>query len=480
MYKFILGSLVFGMVAAFFAVVLTNPSTPTFAGNPTPTFTPTCTHVYPPGKWTPTPLPAGTQTPTPVPYADCQYMQDPYGDWDLSLTPTRVGGALTAFTIPFWRLDVDNNGTFNSLDQGLVASCVAVPLDCKTQLAAQPTITPTATATPIPRNKYEWPFAHDSFWNMPIGSNATMVAANLGTPQAYNAVYKFFYEVEWIHLNPSAPTQTVRTNASGGTCNGSTGTSTARMADSWGIRQFGNDTGAVLRSDNDTVLEFYNGCRDYNVDGSNDPKLHIGSGTSCEHDLEGAATAVAYCGHAGSGLGALGGSLRVWEVAKAGQAIRHALKLTLPATRLTDDAGSGCSNGYRWPAAVADTGWDDTSPPNAHHYSGSTAGLCMGALLALDGDTNCATLVSQEISQRICAALRDFGAYVVDIHPEEQDGTPQDWRPFSLNGEEAVEDMLDEPEMITLISNLLLVINNSSTDVGGGGTPLVPTAVPFP
>jgi hypothetical protein len=95
----------------------------------------------------------------------------------------------------------------------------------------------------------------------------------------------------------------------------------------------------------------------------------------------------------------------------------------------------------------------------------------MGSLLALPPSTPCNT--GAELTRRVCAALRDYGAYVVDIHP-----TTSSWRPFTLNLESGT-DPLNGNEMIGLFQQLQVIVNNGSGNIGGGGTPRAPLAPPI-
>lgn len=70
------------------------------------------------------------------------------------------------------------------------APLIAVLAACGGGSAASPSPAPSGDAgPPYPaaailsnglRNKYEWPFASDSIWNVPIGSEARYVPAGIG------------------------------------------------------------------------------------------------------------------------------------------------------------------------------------------------------------------------------------------------------------------------------------------------------------
>lgn len=319
--------------------------------------------------------------------------------------------------------------------------------------------TPTATATPLARNKFLQPFASDSPWNMPIGSGATPTAANLGTP--------IQWETEWeiIGMDPAAPSRsTFNRNSYDAACSGGTSFGSFPVPDGLTTPLTGggyqpNNAGAFIKADGTTIQEglWVARCT------STGPLYWGLVSHSPTHSIYGSGVGI-YAGHGGSGLSAVGGSLRAWEV-PAGVAIRHALKLTLPASTLSNDQVGACDGGYRWPAITADTGWQSS-------YTGSVPSLCMGSLLMLPGASACDT--GAELTRRICAALRDYGAYVVDIHP-----TASGWRPFTINAEVNSAPPFNASEMFALFAQLQVVTNNASGAVGGGGTPRVPLAPPI-
>jgi hypothetical protein len=296
---------------------------------------------------------------------------------------------------------------------------------------------------------------------MPIGTGAQYSPANLGVPSNY------FTEDEFLYLDPTAPIRTLSGDGHAwpASCSGGPDNVQVRVRDGATIPSGGasyqpNNTGAALLADNsDVVQEFFASCRN-NGGGT----LYAGW-VLCQHSLRGSGLG-SFCAHGGSGLTAVGGSLRVWETAP-GTPIRHALKLTMPVSTLSDDQVGECDGGYRWPAIAADGGWNDVGGNS--NYSGSVNQLCMGALLALPPGTNCGALVTGELSQRICAALRDYGAYVVDVHPY-----GPTWRPFTINGEVGVGSMISGSQMITLFNSLQVVVNNGPGTVGSPRVPLAP------
>lgn len=286
----------------------------------------------------------------------------------------------------------------------------------------------------------------------------------------------YYHEDEFVLLNPNAPLRTLRDNGAWpATCGGGTDKGQVRVPDGYLIDE-GNDSympnnaAGSIRSDGRTIQEFLFASR---CSGTGD--IFTGY-TLCSHDIYGNGGIGQYCAHGGSGLSSVGGSLRVWETTGTAP-IAHALKLTMPSYVL-----SNCSGGYRWPAIAADTGFGDSG--SWQYYAGSNCNLRMGSLLAIPANADCNTLVSAGLGRRICKALQDYGAYVVDVHPSWNAGCQcanTNWRPMTINGEIGTGDAMYavESQLLTLFENLHVVSNNSSSNVGGGGTPRVPLAPPI-
>lgn len=304
---------------------------------------------------------------------------------------------------------------------------------------------------------------------MPIGSGATYVDANL--PRT-----NFYHEDEFVLLNPGAPLRTLRDNGAWpATCGGGSVEGQIRVPDGYLIEEgnssyMPNNAAGGIQSDGRTIQEFLYASR---CSGTGDIFTGL---TLCSHDIYGNGGIGQYCAHGGSGLSSVGGSLRVWEV-NSSAPIAHALKVTMPSYLL-----SNCSSGYRWPAIAADSSFNDSG--SWQYYAGSNCNLRMGALLAIPPSLNCDTLVAAALARRICKAMQDYGAYVVDVHPSWNAGCQcprTDWRPMTINGEIGTGDATTAvgSQLLTLFENLHVVSNNSSSSVGGGGTPRVPLAPPI-
>jgi hypothetical protein len=166
--------------------------------------------------------------------------------------------------------------------------------------------------------------------------------------------------------------------------------------------------------------------------------------------------------HGGSGLSGFGGSLRPGELNGA-DPIRHVLKINLFGERFL----SCQQGGYRWPAYRADGYMDCNS------YGGDNPALRMGSLLAIHPSVNCDTVVSSRHARKLCHALQDYGAYVVD-------DTAWDVHAFALDSNAEFGDGGSfHPDMQELFTMLQVVNNNSASSIGGGGTPRAPLAPPI-
>ncbi|HXK32583.1 MAG TPA: hypothetical protein VNM91_01035 [Dehalococcoidia bacterium] len=403
----------------------TSTNTPVLTSTPTPTSTPGA--VSTPGVATSTPTPTRTNTPTPT--------QAP-----ATATPTRTNTPTPTRT---------NTPT---------ATRTNTPTPTRT-----PTPAPTPTQTSGGRDKRLQPFSSTSPWNMPIGSAAQYTSAGLGSFNWSG----YYHEDEMPIVATGAPLRAVINNGDWPASCSTAGDTVGQYPIPDGYLVPGpngdqpNRSGGVLAADGQTVLEFQYASRC-----SGTGPLTAGA-IRCAHSIYGSGVGCVGA-HGGSGLSGVGGSLRLWEVTGS-QPIRHALKVTLPVATL-----SGCGGGYRWPAMWADAGWNQSG--NINFYSGPVCDLRMGSLVAIGPSENCSALAGSALGRRICQALQDYGAYVVDTHPN-----VSGWRPATLNGEYGTGDYLYDisDELLTLFSRLQVVTNNSSSNVGGGGTPRQPLLPPI-
>lgn len=228
------------------------------------------------------------------------------------------------------------------------------------------------------RDPLRWPFAEDSIWNTPIGDQAVYVEAQIRKRERRGMTI----DEDIIVLKPNVPHTKVYYSDVGWTEDGSglrcTNYSVNRplfelpipedfvvSPETWdGLRP--NSGLACLLPDGETIVQTqpFAKCRTNVATSltSSAPRVNIYTGDG----IRGA--------HGGSGLSAIGGTIRVGELLPGG-VIRHALKINLYGRFNLH------SEGYRWPAVKADTGFDDVDSGN--YYGGSNPDLVMGSLVAL-------------------------------------------------------------------------------------------------
>jgi hypothetical protein len=183
--------------------------------------------------------------------------------------------------------------------------------------------------------------------------------------------------------------------------------------------------------------------------------------------------------HWGSGLSGIGGSLRHGELTGTAP-IKHALKLNVWGNYLYYNT-SDSTKGYRWPADRSDAG-----APNQYH--GSNPRIEMGALMAIHpGATPQSLGLQTDAGVKLFHALQDYGAYIADdtgwnayafSSSVEAMQEFQEYYGYSFNQPSSAggDAGLFFDDMMSLITNLYVVDNNSASSVGGGGTPRQPLA----
>ncbi|MGZ4612567.1 MAG: hypothetical protein ACXV1K_05250 [Kineosporiaceae bacterium] len=178
-------------------------------------------------------------------------------------------------------------------------------------------------------------------------------------------------------------------------------------------------------------------------------------------------------GPGGSGLSGIGGSIRTGELTGPAP-IRHVLKFDVGGRYLFHDQATG---GARWPA--------DTAGAEAEQlHGGSVRALLTGALLALPPRSTASRLrVRSAAGRKLLAALRDYGAYVVDgsghdavdLHLEH--GAAVDYARRTGRALEAHPGLA--AEVARMIAALAVVDDNAPTSIGGHGARRAPWAPPL-
>lgn len=365
-------------------------------------------------------------------------------------------------------------------------------------------------APPASRDPLLWPFIEYSIWNLPIGANASYVWAGIATPTDM----AFFCDADILCLKPSAPSTAIQFN------DDDWGAGT-RCADEGGdvltvpipstFRVPGNHQGSP---DGDTP----NSCAVF-LESGGDNLRHTQPFAWCEgfsvptshYTFDSAPFAIESLtgtgntgSHGGSGLSALGGTIRLGELVHGGK-IQHALKLNIDAVNFWGGTHPDGGGGYRWPAVKSDAGGSG--------YTGSVQACTMGSLLALKPGATAGTYVNQggtefaisnletEPGRIMAQAMLDYGCYNCDSAgwsvcgiPTERspDGAVQDeflaeWG-FALNA--TINQNGWARDMVNIFTKLWAVDNwNSSswttvsgsggTQGAGGGAPRVAWAPPL-
>jgi hypothetical protein len=321
---------------------------------------------------------------------------------------------------------------------------------------------------------------------MPIGSGAVYVAANL--PAVPNGdVWSPMPSVddERIVLRPSAPLTSINYSSagwSGASRCGATGgllTQVPIPTDYTVPSTNGNEGAAFLKADKRTIVQVQPLAR-CTSGGPATAKVMF-----ADVDLYGTGITGA---HGGSGLSAIGGSLRVGELRPGGQPPRHALKVNVYAKQVLYKCATR-SECYRWPATKADSyavGFYGTNGNN------SNTAMKMGALLAIPPSTDITRLgLETEPARQLAWTLQNYGAYIVDdtygpgfafSAEDGPDGSlrrqfQSDWG-FTFTAR--VRDNTPwSRDMQRLVTALRVVNNNTATSIGGGGTPRQPLAPPI-
>lgn len=329
---------------------------------------------------------------------------------------------------------------------------------------------PSTFGTTPGRDKFLQPFLSTSIWNMPIGSDAEYVKANIGKSKQASADEEYFFKLKDIY--PYRPVYAPGAWGEG-RCTGTEYMDIAiPIPDNLIIpdatnkpRNTPNNASAFLMPDGRTLVQLSPLAR-CEKEGS----LY---GWRYENvDIYGEGIGGA---HFGSGLSSIGGSIRKGELTN-NKPIRHALKVVIWAEKYLfyDDN----IRGYRWPASRA----DDYA---AESYGGRNHALVQGSLLAIPPEIIKESLeLETRAGQKLFDALQDYGAYVVEDSHEDthyfavEKGVVEEFRDtygysFKTKNGKFYNDFMK------LFQALYIVDNNNPNNIGGGGIPRVELAPPI-
>ncbi|MBD0256024.1 MAG: T9SS type A sorting domain-containing protein [Cytophagales bacterium] len=322
------------------------------------------------------------------------------------------------------------------------------------------------------RDPLRWPFAKTSIWNMPIHRDAVYVPAGIGAP-----VQGTLVDEDYIVLTPNATSVPIYENNAGwdrskDRCLVEGGAlfqapipgNFVISRETW-LGDTPNAGLAVLMPDGRTIKQTQPFARC--TAGGNGTSKYVFPDT----DLYGEGIRGA---HGGSGLSAIGGTLRLGELVPGGT-IRHALKVNVYAARYL--AYNDTHKGYRWPAVQAD-GYA------ANVYGGPVEATRMGALLALPPSVDLNAMgLETEPGRIIARAMQDYGAYIVDdpywdvtaliteFSPQGRviDEFKSVWgMPMEVYGPASTSAW--SRDMARIFTSLHVVDNNGPATIGGGPT----------
>jgi hypothetical protein len=336
------------------------------------------------------------------------------------------------------------------------------------------------------RDPLKWPFAQNSIWNMPIGSGAAYVPANLsGTPGDDQWAPMPQIDDEKIVLRPSAPQTNVWYSDAGWTgkdrC-GATGGLLAQVpmpADFVVPNNNANSSAVFLASDGRSLIHMQPFTRCWSgKDATSLVKFNsvdiYGDGISGSHG--------------GSGMSAIGGSIRVGEMRPGQPGPKHALKVNVYAKQAIFKCTSW-NNCFRWPATAADSYAVGFYGTNGNNNNGAVK---MGALLAIPASVDLSKLgLETQPAKQLAWTFQNYGAYIVDdtygpafaLNAEHgpdgsvRDQFKADWG-FDLE-QRVINNSPWTRDMQRLVRALHVVNNNSANNIGGGGTPRQPLAPAF-
>jgi hypothetical protein len=324
------------------------------------------------------------------------------------------------------------------------------------------------------RDPWLWPFASSSIWNAPIGTLADYGSVDLAPPANV-----MFDEVHIVRTRPHDPTRQVfapkswQERAGGTNPHGTVPLPDSLVVPDCTPRWVPNNHAAILHPDGRMVSQFVAFTRPK-------PGGPLYGARVPDDDIFGPGMRGP---HRGSGLSALGGTIRRTELVGSWP-IRHAVKLGLWAQ--TAVHYSEANGGLRWPANRAN------SYASKSTYGGEEPELVMGSLLAILPSVREAALEMRTVpGRKLFHVLQDYGAYVVDdtmwdchtlcVEVGVAEEVSQRYGPevvrYDREGQKLSGAFCED--MRELVQALYVVRNNAPGSAGGGGAPRAVKAPPF-
>ena len=330
------------------------------------------------------------------------------------------------------------------------------------------------------RDPWQWPFAKTSIWNMPIGSEAVYVPANLEPSYSVGVDVQLLLKLD--ANDPQRPVLATY-DFKKDRCSSSDELGfSLPFPDDYVVPDAGNSPYGLTPNSNFALLlpgdstlfqgQLLTRCT------AGGP-IHMGAWYRYANNrnyvsIYGSGNTGAD-GQGASGMSNLGGTLRKGEL--TGKApIRHAIKINPFAQKYL--YYSNAVPGYRWPATRADNYASD-----ANQYLGDNPKLVMGSLLAIPPNVTAESLnLTTEAGKKLFFTLQNYGAYFTEDaawdHYDlivERDAELE----FEAQYGFSLESDTWKYDFFKLIQSLYIIDNNSPTSIGGGGTPRQPLAPDF-
>jgi hypothetical protein len=365
------------------------------------------------------------------------------------------------------------------------------------------------------RDRFLEPFSSYSIWNTAIGSSAEMAPGNLfgkgRLPSQFHNDQDFFLRVtkedpltDWINQGDwgsddhcqvtgkvMGQIRFPRDWSSASDCNGHTDPNACLSKPN----QANNNAMGVLLEDNETIVQMQPAYRCH----FGDPLLaRFGNKTDgCPQQFPNI-TSVFGDGnlgsHGGSGLSGIGGTIRLGELLGP-EPIPHAIKIELQhqwyygkAPLAPASAYNGGRRQYIWPATGSDSG---TNKAPGGLYTGTDPHVAPGSLMALPAHVAETINMTTTVGKKIKQALVDYGAYIVDdtgggnsvaicMEAQVNDEMRKNYG-YAMTYPHGVSNAISDKgralysDLLIIFQSLHAVTNNGPNNIGGGGTPRVPT-----
>jgi len=328
------------------------------------------------------------------------------------------------------------------------------------------------------RDPYLRPFANNSIWNMAIHKDAVYVDAKINAPTAWGVTS----DAEILILSPTSPETGIYKCGWEGSkrCDKGAKISSGPIPDGWinGIPSgTPNNSTSILANDGHTIinLQCLHRCA---TTGPASSLYAYPSGDLYTDGIQG--------GHGGSGMSALGGSIRCGEltpnyteaqiIADSNIYIQHVIKMNVN-TKLYVSKTNG---GYRWPAVKADGNYNNSGA--CDYYGGSVPQFKMGSLLAIPKNVNVEAMGLLTGPGLIMArTLQKYGAYLVDatcwdvVAIEVQTGPHGDVESqfaskYGYSFSPQSTSVAWAKDIAKIVQELFVVDNNNAANIGGGPT----------